>query len=331
MTMPISDIFKLGSGSGQLRIGESGRGAGQFSGNKLSSSPILPATGAPQSVGRPSGMPDYDFLFFAESAAADGLQAVNTIDGHPNTYTKMTHGFVLDKSRGDPWINCGLFTSLTVASGCAGAGSMSYGGDMSFHGSPFLTDPAWAARQSNGGMPVRYQQGENFLAYNDNGATNEQGVGCFLVTYGKPGHRWPQDLDELLRVSGLKYREIWEPRFPVATASVTVMTGGTALSTTTDTKWIDANSQYYILGATMHSILTGGGFLNVSNGLPEYLKVRNNIIPFGDNDHAAQHEGAKFCPAYWPIGPFTAANWPIIAALATVANAQVASLYIAKA
>ena len=332
--MPLSDFLGNMFTGAQLQ-GQTMKSAGLPAARAVSpgvvvgAAPVMPAVGSANAVARPGNMPDYDFLFFAESAAADGLAAVNTIDGNPNTYTKMTHGFVLDKGRGTPFINTGLFTSLTVASGCAASLSMSYGGDMCFSGSPYLTDPGWAARIANGGVSIQAQPGENLMAFNDNGSTNEQGVGCFGITYGRAGHRWPQDVAELLQVSGLKVREFWHPRMPV-TPSVTVMTGGASLTTTTDTKWIDGVSSYYILGATSHSILTGGGFVNVSGGLPDYMKVRNNIIPFGDNDHAAQHEGCKFCTAYWPIGPFSMSNPPIVSALGTVANAQVIELLIAK-
>lgn len=292
--------------------------------------PSVNAIGRGNSVARPANMPDYDWLFGAKSAAANGMTATTTIVGNPNTYTYATNGWTLDKSRGQPWYMGGLFTSLTKPSGGQVVGAWSYGGDANCAIAGFISDPMWSMSQCNGGQPVAFAEGEVLTNYVDNNNTNEQGCDGTLWCYGKPGHKYPQSIEELLRVSGLKYRELWEPIVTV-TPSVTVLSGGNAISTgATGTKWLDGSSQYYILGVQPQSVLTGSGFINIAGGLPDYMKVRNNIIPFGDSKNAAVCEPAKPSFPYWPIGPFTSANMPILSALGTVANAQLVKMFIAK-
>jgi hypothetical protein len=273
-------------------------------------------------------MPDFEWLVSQKTGAASGLTAITTAAGNPTSYSQTGNTFTLDRGRGRPWILGGWFTSLTKARGAGLMGNMSYGGDMAAYCNGNLRDPMWCICD---GTPRPLQEGEILTSYADNMNTNEQGCSAWVVTYGGPGHKYPQSIEDVIKVGNLggKIKEIWEP-IGTTTASVTVMTGGVSLATAmTATKWIDSDSQYYILAAKPFGVASVSGFYNFSNGFPDYLKIRNNLIPFGDG-LGATFEGPSYSYPYYPIGPFSAANMPVQSAIGTAAAASIHSLVIAK-
>jgi len=317
-------------------ISRSGVGAGPFAGQKITAgnNAILPATGRSQSVGRPSGMPDYDWLAGGDSSAKATMVAFAAIAGTPPSYTTTTNGFIMDRGRGRPYLRTGCFTSLTRPNGAQLVGSQSFAADPAGHIPGFVTNPLDSLLYANGGMPVAFQEGETILQYADTNALTEQCQSGMLFCYGSVGHKYPETVEDLIRISGLgnKVKEIWYPRVGL-TASLTVMTPTVTLNAaaTTDDRWIDSDSEYYILGAVTQSVAAASGLLNFSQGLPDFLKVRNNCIPYGNSFYAASgaSKGIMVCP-YWPIGPFSAANPVQVGATGTAAAAQIVKLAIAK-
>jgi hypothetical protein len=279
-------------------------------------------------------MPDYEMVNFG----ATGAQAVQTLTtvlaGTPPSYTYATTFVTLESKRGVPYCGIGAVTSLTKPGPGQLVGNISYGADPACSYPAYVTDPLDALIYSNGGAQVPLSAGEVVGPMMDNNNTNEQVQGMFVITYGGPGHRWPETIEELLKVSGLgdQVKEIWTTRVGL-TASLTVGTPTVTLNAagTTDDRWIDGESDYYILGAMTQSVAAASGSLYFSQNLPDFLKVRNNCIPYGNSFYAASGSGKGKCvPAYWPIGPFNASAPVQIGATGTAAAAQVVKLFIAK-
>jgi len=176
-------------------------------------------------------------------------------------------------------------------------------------------------------------EGEVLTGARDNANTNEQGCFAALLNYGSAGHPYPTSIEDVLKYSGLsgKVRELWTP-IMTNTPSVTVTTGGAAITTgATGTRWLDSDSTYYIVGEQSHGLAgSASGFLVFTGGLPDYLKVRNNVIPFGGRAVAGYGNGPKQSFPYHAIGPFTSANVPVMHGLGTVAAATLHKLFIAK-
>ena len=333
----ISDYFGQGSRTGNFGIG-SGLGArGMTSGNAAFSSVargVAPATGASSGVARPGNCPDYDMFAFGATGALAVQTLITVIAGVPPSYTYATTYVTFERGRGRPWVGPGCVTSLTKPGPGQLTGNISYGADPAASYPAFVNDPLDALTHATAGTWLPMSEGEVVGPMMDNNNTNEQVQGMGMVCYGKPGHRWPEDVEELLKVSGLsgKIREIWMPRIGL-TASLTVQTPTVVMNAAgcTDDRWIDGESSYYVLGAMTQSVAAASGVLNFSQGLPDYLKVRNNCIPYGNSFYAASGSGkGKVVPAYWPIGPFTAANPIQIGATGTAAAAQVVRVVIGK-
>jgi len=279
---------------------------------------------------RPAGMPDYEWLVGSGHGACDGLTACESIAGNPSSYSQTGNTFTLAKGRGTPWVMGGWFTSLTAPKNGAVVGAQSYGGDNNCTYLGNLTNPNLAFK---GFQPVPFQEGEILTQYGDTTAADEAHCQATLVVYGQaPGHPYPESVEEVIKYSGLsgKVKEIWNP-IGTTTGSVTVMTGGVALGTamSTGTKWVDADSAYYILGARSINVGTVGGFLNISGGMPGYMMARNNLIPVGDAESALK-EGCPTTFPYHAIGPFTSSDWPLQSMISFVASAHLHTLCIAK-
>ena len=333
MNMPLSSFLGNMFTGAQLQgqtmksAGLPAPGAGAIGTGAYSPGVLLPAVGR-AGVARPAGMPDYEWWTWQKTGAASGLVAITSAAGNPSSYTQSANTVTADRGRGRPWVIAGWATSLTKCRGAALIGNMSYGGDPAFFCNGNLRDPMYGIADAT---PKPLQEGEIVTGYIDNMNTAEQGCMSFLVTYGSAGHKYPTSIEEVIKYSGLggKIKEIWEPR-GTTTASVTVMTGGVALGTAcSDTKWIDSESQFYILGAKPFGVASVSGFFNFSNGLPEAFKVRNNLIPFGDG-LSAIFDGPSYSFPYHAIGPFSCANYPLQSALGTAAAASIHTLVLAK-
>ena len=288
---------------------------------------VLPAVGK-TAIALPAGMPDFDWITWQKTGAASGFVAITSAAGNPASYSQTGNTVTLDRGRGRPWIVAGWATSLTKCRGGMLIGNMSYSANPAFYCAGNLRDPMYGIDAT---YPKPMQEGEILTGYIDNMNTAEQGCMSYVVCYGSPGHKYPTSIEEVIKVSNLgsKIKEIWEPR-GTTTASVTVMTGGVSLATAmTDTGWIDSESEYYILGTKPHGVASVSGFFNISGGLPEYGKMRNQLIPFGDG-LSAVFDGPSYSFPYHAIGPFSAANMPVQSALGTAAAASLHSLVIAK-
>lgn len=295
---------------------------------------IKPAIGKGQSVVRPGGCPDYDMVCTGATGALAVQTAVAVLVGNPNSYTYAGTAVTTDRGRGRPHVGIGACTSLTKPGPGQIVGSMSYGGDPAASFPAFVCDPLDALVGSNGGLNLPMQEGETLTFYMDNNNTNEQVQGFYVISYGSPGHRWPEDVEQLIKISGLgnKIKEVWAPRIGL-TASLTTPVNTVVMNAagTTDDRWIDGESEYYVLGAMTQSVAAASGVLNFSQGLPDYLKVRNNDIPYGNTFYAASGSGkGRIVPAYWPIGPFTSANPVQVGATGTAAAALVVRVILGK-
>jgi len=293
-----------------------------------------PAVGAGNSVARPAGMPDFDWAYWQETAAANGMTGTTWAASNPSTITGTGDTITLDRGRGRPWVRGGCYTSLTVANGAQLTGNLSYGGDANCHFQPFVDDPVYSMLNFMGGQAVPFQEGEILTGTRDNANTNEQGCFAALLNYGQtPGHPYPSSIEEVLKYSGIsgKVRELWSP-IVTNTPSVTLTTGGAAITTgATGTRWLDSDSTYYIVGEQSHGLAgSSSGFLVFTGGLPDFLKVRNNCIPYGGRAVAGYGNGPKQSYPYHAIGPFTSANVPVMHGLGTVAAATLHKLFIAK-
>lgn len=295
---------------------------------------IKPATGASAGEARPAGCPDYEMVCTGMSAQQAAQTAQTVLTGNPNSYTYATTYVTSDRGRGRPFVGIGCTTSLTRPNAGQLIGSMSYGGDPAASFPSFVTDPLEALMHSNGRLRVPMQEGETFQLTMDNNNVSEQNQAFYVINYGSPGHPWPADIEELIHLSGLgqKIREIWMPRIGL-TASLTTDVATVTMNAagTTDDRWIDGESEYYVLGAMTQSVAAASGVLGFQQGLPSWQRMRNNRIPYGNSFYAASGAGkGVIVPAYWPIGPFTSANPIQIGATGTAAAAQVVRIVIGK-
>jgi len=258
--------------------------------------------------------------------------AITVLVGTPPSYTQATTTATLESKRGVPYAGIGCCTHLTRPGPGQLVGNISYGADPACTFPAFVTDPLDALVNSNGGIQVPLSAGEVVTPMMDSNGIAGQTQGMFMIIYGGPGHSWPKNIEELLHISGLQPSEIWTTRVGL-TASLTVGTPTVTLNAagTTDDRWIDGESDYYVLGAMTQSVAAAAGMLCFSQNLPDWMKVRNNLIPYGDSFYAASGAGkGKVVPAYWPIGPFNAAAPVQLGATGTAAAAQVVKLIIAK-
>jgi len=295
--------------------------------------PPAPARGAGNAMQRPAGMPDFDWAFWQETAAANGMTGTTRAAGNPDTVTGAGDTITLPRGRGRPYVRTGAYTSLTVANGAQLTGSLSYGQDCNCHIQPFTNDPVSALLKFMGGNAVPFQEGEVLTGARDNANTGEQGCFAALLNYGDIGHPYPTSIEEVLRYSGIsgKVKDIWTP-IMTNTPSVTVTTGGAAITTgATGTRWLNSDSQYYIVGEQSHGLAgSSSGFLVFTGGMPEYLMARNNVIPYGGRAVAGFGLGPSQSFPYHAIGPFSSADVPIMHGLGTVAAATLHKLFIAQ-